>query len=60
MMMFTTKRAVAALAATAALAMGLSGCSNPAANTSGSDTDTSAADYWPEATGNRLFRFSCV
>ena len=48
-MMFTTKRAAAALAAVAALSMGLAGCSNPA-TTETDDTDTSAAGYWPEAT----------
>ena len=50
MTMFTSKRAAAVLATVAALSMGLAGCSNPTAQTD--DTDTSAADYWPEATAN--------
>lgn len=50
MTMFTSKRAAATLAAVAALSMGLAGCSNPTAQTD--DTDTSTADYWPEATAN--------
>ena len=50
MTMFTGKRAAAVLAAAAALSMGLAGCSNPTAQMD--DTDTSAADYWPEATAN--------
>ncbi|GAA0827977.1 hypothetical protein GCM10008915_02210 [Bifidobacterium pullorum subsp. gallinarum] len=50
MTMFTSKRAAAVLATVAALSMGLAGCSNPTAQTD--DADTSAADYWPEATAN--------
>ncbi len=39
---------IASLAAVTMLGTGLSGCGNPAA--SSDSTDTSAADYWPEAT----------
>ena len=45
------RRVTAGVAVLLAASLGLAGCSNPTSSSSGSDADTSAADYWPSATG---------